>query len=180
LKENDNLGERLKRRVWLRGWKYIVAAVVILTIIVTPIVTYDLAYNSGYNSGYSTGYNRGTIIGLERGQEEQLIQAGTTMPLQPGAYIAIPFVNGAIGIFNVSGTVGFTVTPNTTAELYVESDLGPLYNSTYVNLIDASFTFVLNGGHSTYVILKANPQNQETISIFWNSPLLLTIQPPIV
>src|SRR5262245_42044802 len=129
---------------------------VMAVLIITPIVS----FNVGYNLGYLTGYDHG----FENAQFEEIIQAGTSMPLSPGAEFRVQILVGRIGNYSVSGTIGFTVVPylqaNATAEVYIEHYPGTLFNTSYVQIGNTGFSFNVNAtNHPTTIVVKANPLN---------------------
>jgi hypothetical protein len=164
----------------------------ILFAVVLIVVSVTASYYTGYGAGYANGYNKGQI----HGQIEQLIQSGSTLTLPPGGNMSIPLTTldfaSQVQNLTISVFVQFVVScyplqninpcPGGTAELYFQRGLGSLFNTGYTNAIRGNFSFMLNtkdNPSTTYAALRANPQNQVDVEVYWEVPLILTITPQL-
>ena len=167
--------------------KYILVILAILIIILASVISYNL----GSQSGYSRGYSQGTLAGFNQGQIEMFVQGGTWVPLSPGAEYIMNIQGYTVHNFTISGQVAFTVqdycstnncsssAANGTAELYIQNYpfLSPLFTTGYVRNSTTNFTASINPNHPSYFVLIANPLNMGDIRVFWNSPLMIAIEP---
>ncbi len=79
------------------------------------------------------------------------------------------------GEFSVLGADGAPT--NNSMILYVINGRA-LYTTGYVSGIAVNASFVLNlgDGYAAYLIIKANPLNNQPVSVFWNTDLRICLK----
>ena len=151
----------------------------------SSIGTYEL----GYTSGSQNGYSKGRIDANSRAFFENLISTGTSVELYPGAtfVVGVTELDGIVGSHNVTGQVEFQVgcvlvscqRTNGTAELTARSGLDVLFTTGYVQNYSGTLSFMLvPSGHTYYIQLQASDNNSINGEVFWNTGLILDIEPP--
>ncbi|PSN97779.1 hypothetical protein B9Q09_00345 [Candidatus Marsarchaeota G2 archaeon ECH_B_SAG-C16] len=164
-----------------RGVNAPIIALVAVVIVVAFGVVYSAAFQRGYSYGFHSGFNSGF--------SGELFHFGTSIPLTPGSelsvdldYLKLAFgaTNVTVNLYGEFSVLGAGGAPtNNSVTLYVTSGGRTLYSTGYVSdaTVNASIVLNLGDGSSVYLIVKANPFNNQVVNVFWNSDLRMNLKP---
>jgi hypothetical protein len=164
-----------------------ILALVIVTFAVLLVACTFVAYQLGTQAGGS--YQKGYNAGFGSGQTGLILQWNSYIPLSPGSVYTIDLSSDLVGYGSVSGYIDFaldctTITfcpggiPNGTVQLSIQSGPRQIFSTGYVQNESTHFSFTIPppGNYRTYLTLEANPQNNASLVVFWETPLVFMNQ----